>query len=95
MAGYGVNAYFNILESFRRMFIMITLFCLPLFFIYGSSIGLKGWKSFVIGRWTMGNLGGASMICKHQVLTKGQIRLLCPPNSVIDASNTVFGVLSN
>lgn len=94
MAGYGVNAYFNILDSFRLMFMMITLFCLPLYFIYGTSIGLKGWKSFVIGRWTLGNLGGASMMCKHQVLTKGAIGLLCPPNSLIDARNAVFGVLS-
>lgn len=95
LGGYGINAYFNILESFRMMFIMITLFSLPLYYTYGTSIGLKGWKSFVIGRWSIGNLGGASMACKQQIFAKGQIRLLCPPNSLIDAPNAVFGVMSN
>ena len=65
IAGYGVNAYFQILDHFRMMFILITIFSLPLFYIYGTSIGLKGWKSFPVTRFTMGNLGGSSTMCKH------------------------------
>ena len=64
MAGYGVNAYFEILDHFCLMFIVVTLFCIPLYYVYGSGVGLKGWKSFPVMRFTMGNLGGASMFCK-------------------------------
>ena len=35
MGGYGVNAYFNILDNLSRMFWFITLVCLPLYAIYG------------------------------------------------------------
>lgn len=95
-AGYGVNAYFDTLDSFKLMFIMITLFCFPLYVYYGTGVGLKGWVSFnTMSRFTMGNLGGSSVICKHQMLTRGTLRLFCPPNSVIDARNIQYGVLSN
>jgi len=77
------------------MFILISLFCLPLFYIYGSGSGLKGWKSFPVTRFTLGNLGGSSTMCKHQILARGHIRLFCPPTSVIDGNNAVFGLLSN
>lgn len=95
MAGYGVNAYFQILGYLCRMFIFITVCCLPLYIIYGQGVGLKGWKSFPLMRFTLGNLGGASTICKQQAFSRGQIKLLCPPNSVIDANNAAFGVISN
>lgn len=94
MAGYGVNAYFNVLDNFKIMFMMITLFSLPLFIIYGRHEGFKGWLSYPISRFTMGNLGGSSMMCKHKVLGD-KIRLFCPPNSEIDANNAQFGILSN
>jgi len=32
--GYGVNAYFDILLSLSAMFICITLFAIPIFWIY-------------------------------------------------------------
>ena len=35
MAGYGVNAYFQILAYLCRMFMFITVCCLPLYVIYG------------------------------------------------------------
>jgi len=60
LGGYGVNAYFNILEYLSQMFVFITLCCIPLYFIYGSGVGLKGWKSFPVMRFTLGNLGGAN-----------------------------------
>ena len=77
------------------MFILISLFCIPLFYIYGSGSGLKGWKSFPVTRFTLGNLGGSSTMCKHQILARGHIRLFCPPTSVIDGNNAAFGLLSN
>jgi len=34
--GYGVNAYFDILYSLSLMFVCITIFCLPIYWIYSS-----------------------------------------------------------
>ena len=34
--GYGVNAYFDILESLSSMFFMITIFAIPIFMIYAG-----------------------------------------------------------
>jgi hypothetical protein len=77
------------------MFMFITLCCIPLYVTYGQGIGLKGWKSFPLMRFTMGNMGGATTLCKQQALSNRQVKLLCPPNSVIDANNAIFGVISN
>lgn len=95
MAGYGVNAYFQILSYLVRMFLFIAFCCIPLYTIFSKGVGFKGWKSFPLMRFTMGNLGGASTICKHHTLSQGHIKLMCPPGSVIDANNAVFGAISN
>jgi hypothetical protein len=34
--GYGVNAYIEILTSFSCMFLAVTLFAIPIYFIYLS-----------------------------------------------------------
>ena len=41
------------------MFILISIFTCPMFYLYGKDVGLKGWKSYPIMRFSMGNLGGA------------------------------------
>lgn len=95
MGGYGVNAYFNILDYLSKMFVFITLCCFPLYMMYGSGVGLKGWKSFPVMRFTLGNLGGSSTQCKQGTFSRGNIRLFCPPNSLIDTTDANFGIISN
>ena len=34
--GFGINAYFDIILSLTKMCLCITLFCIPLFIIYGK-----------------------------------------------------------
>jgi hypothetical protein len=33
--GYGVNAYFDILASVSKMFLWVTIFAIPIFYVYG------------------------------------------------------------
>lgn len=33
--GYGLNAYFDILASVSKMFVWVSLFAVPIFYIYG------------------------------------------------------------
>lgn len=77
------------------MFLVIAMFCLPLYYLYGSNVGLSEWKSFPIMRFTMGNLGGANVVCKHSSLSHGFIKLQCSPNTQMDVRQAVFGVISN
>ena len=37
MLGYGVNAYLDIMLSLSKMFLMITIFCIPIFMFYGNN----------------------------------------------------------
>lgn len=37
--GYGVNAYFDLLFQLMTMFLVISVICLPIFFIYGTGGG--------------------------------------------------------
>lgn len=39
--GYGINAYFDILESLSSMFTIITIFAIPMFLIYAEGDGFS------------------------------------------------------
>lgn len=77
------------------MFFFIMLFSMPLYYEYGTGIGLKGWKSFPLTRFSMGNLGGSDMFCKSTSLSRGVLKINCPSGTVIDSRNAHFGVISN
>jgi hypothetical protein len=32
--GYGVNAYYDILLQFSTMFVFISVFCIPIYYLY-------------------------------------------------------------
>lgn len=34
LLGYGINAYFDLLQQLVYMFLMITLFSLPIYYLY-------------------------------------------------------------
>lgn len=44
--GYGINSYFDIMMSMMRMFICITIYCLPMFYVYSKNEA-KGLLNFV------------------------------------------------
>lgn len=70
MLGYGVNAYFDILYQIMCMFIVVTIVCIPLLYVYSSSpaggvqLYLKdaGFK-LTLATYSLGNLGGATVVC--------------------------------
>lgn len=95
IAGYGVNAYFDFLMHVCKMFLCIFIFALPLYYYYGKGVGLKGWKSFPVTRFTMGNLGGADMFCKQTSLHRGKMKFNCPSGLRLDTLNAHSGVISS
>jgi len=93
--GYGINAYFQILASISKMFMWMTIFAIPVFYIYQSGRHFKGAKSYAFSQFFAGNFGGSSMFCKQTRLTIGKMNLVCPMGSVLETDKAVFGVISN
>ncbi len=99
--GYGVNAYFDVMKSLAWMFFFITLFCLPLYymFAFNDAQGLKvlndDWR-FQITKWSLGNMGGATVICHNKAIKSREFMLACPNalTAVLDLENVKFGVMS-
>lgn len=43
--------------------------------------------------WSLGNMGGSSVICYDLELKKGLVAMKCPPNSIIDIDHFTYGVM--
>lgn len=74
--GYGVNSYFDIMLSIFYMFAFISLVCLPMFYCYSQndSQGLSELQTGfakVLGKYSLGNMGGSTVICQSMRLKTG------------------------
>ena len=97
--GYGVNAYFYLLGELARIFGFISLLAMPLFIIYASGVSGQGGafsedNSYLLSKFTLGNMGGSSVYCGQYRLGKREADVSCPIHTVIDIDNAVFGVIS-
>ena len=102
MLGYGVNAYLDIMRQFALMFFFISLFCIPVFFVNGmnQTQGLKLLNpdyKFQMTRFSIGNLGGADVICNQKPLRDKHIDLACTNGQKVflDVDNAEYGVMSS
>lgn len=92
--GYGVNAYFDFLSYFAKMFVLITIFALPIYYTYG----IKGWyfsgqRSYPISRWSLGNMGGISTFCDQIRVGKREVDIGCPPGTIYDTEDLHMGMI--
>lgn len=92
--GYGANAYFEIVESLSKMFMAITLFAIPIFYIYVTG-NYYGEKTNFITKSFFGNFGASKMLTKEARFASGHISLRCPGGTVLDTDNAHFGIMSN
>lgn len=92
--GYGVNAYFEVLASLTKMFLIISLFSLPMFVIYASG-DQYGEKTNPIARTFIGNFGATTMFAKASRFASGTMDISCPHGTILDAENANFGIMSN
>lgn len=88
MLGYGVNAYFDIMLSIMKLFMVISIVVLPLFISYSAndSLGLKEYlkndSKYMFAKFTIGNMGGSTVFCKSKRIEEGSIFNLNCPNSL-------------
>ena len=52
-----MNAYYKLLRQLAILFLMLTIFTLPLFFIYSSYSGLAEQPKYFANRFAIGNMG--------------------------------------
>jgi len=83
--GYGVNAYFDTLTSFIKLFFILTLVHIPLIWFYASFNGLRQLdgvsRAAVL---SIGNLGFSQAVCQTVSYGVEQTVLTCPYGSVIE-----------
>lgn len=63
--GYGINAYFDLMLSLIYMFIAITIFSIPMYYAFSKNDidYFNSSANNMFDKYTLGNLGGASVIC--------------------------------
>ncbi len=92
--GYGINAYFDILYSLSLMFVCITIFCLPVYWIYSSGTAFSQQRSFLVSKFSIGNLGGSSVVCDSTKMWKQHADISCPYGTFIDTNVAEIGMIS-
>lgn len=92
--GFGVNAYFDILSSLTYLFLMISLFVIPIFIFYSRGQHYTGVHN-PITKLFIGNFGAVTMFAKAVRFANERMDIYCPRGTVLDANNAHFGILSN
>lgn len=80
LMGFGMNAYFDIMKQLIFMFFWISVFFVPVFYIYSSYDGLKNAPYYPLDMWSLGNMGGSSVQCGSapQAVAGARLSLTCP-----------------
>ena len=68
--GYGIQAYFKMLEQLIKIFLVITIIMSPVFYIYyhGDAYDhLEGLNKYM-APFTLGNIGHAKTECQYHFL---------------------------
>jgi hypothetical protein len=94
--GFGMNAFFDTLTYLMRLMLLMFLFSLPMIYIYSSYGAIENAPKGFISRFSLGNMGGASVMCKIVPLTTSNFTIACPVNSQISTgslSTNNFGVM--
>lgn len=94
--GYGVNAYFDIMLSLVYLCLTVTLFCIPLYWVYSNNdqLALHTQAKYTFTQFTLGNMGGADIFCASKRLASKSITIECP-NGEILPDDTKFGLMSS
>jgi hypothetical protein len=87
--GIAVSIYFKLLKSIITFFMVCSVFCIPIYFVYScGNVSLQAtstWQEY-LSEWTLGNVGESSYQCKQRDLKiYDTIELWCPAGSKITA----------
>lgn len=97
--GYGINAYFDMMRELSNMFVAITLFFIPVYMWYKGNPAHALEKDSLnpfdrLQSYTLGNMGGAQVVCAQKKLNAQKLTFECPPGLDVDYDNVIFGIMS-
>lgn len=90
-----MNAYFSTMLHLAKLFGMVTLFALPIYWVYVCNEtqfldGRGSWWNKV----SIGNMGGSSVSCSIQNITNTALNFNCPKGSIIKYDGFIhYGVM--
>ena len=61
--GYGMNAYLDVMVQLMKMMGVISIAVLPIIFQLSSFGALSELPKYSISQYSLGNLGGAEVVC--------------------------------
>ena len=73
-----MNAYYTLLRQLAVLFVLLTIFTLPLMFIYSSYNGLAEQPKYFANRFAIGNMGKWTRIAR-KILTSNLIGIQVDP----------------
>ncbi len=79
------------------MFLMITIFCIPLFYIYSNNKVkfLQFDSGYIFNKFSLGNMGGSTVVCKHEKIgVSKELDLSCPIGTELLQSSIIFGAMN-
>ena len=70
LLGFGINSYFDIMEQMCKMFCTISIFFIPIIFMYVTSkenalakeAATDGYP-YLVSAFSIGNMGGSNVRC--------------------------------
>ena len=76
--GFGIQAYFNMLEILIKLFFLITILMMPVMYIYyeGGAYENMDFLNRFMAPITMGNIGHAKTECQYHFLQNKQPSLV-------------------
>jgi len=83
--GYGINAYFDLTVQLSWMFCVMTIVMLPTMYIFSTMAGVKDISIlYALDAYTLGNMGGSSVLCNNApLMVPGiQLGLECPSGTL-------------
>jgi hypothetical protein len=92
--GFGMNAYFEIIEQLIYMMVFISIVTIPAMYIYSSYNALEPYTMF--DNLTLGNMGGSSISCGQAALSVpgAVLSLQCVAGTIQSLATTSDGSLA-
>ena len=77
--GYGVNAYFDIMLSLVYLCLTVTLFVIPLYWVYSQNQqkALITQPKYTFTQYTLGNMGGDDVFCASKRRSAASVSIDC------------------
>lgn len=97
LLGFGMNAYFDTLRYLVILMSLCFLFSLPMMYIFSSYGAIRGAPRGVISQYSLGNMGGASTLCKSVPFSNPSITLTCPKGTELSSktiNDNEIGIIS-